>query len=362
MAERVRVGVAGGGLIAQAVHLPTLRALGDRFELVSVAEPSPSTREALAGRYGIAVHADWRALLEDELEAIVICSPHATHAEIALAALDAGLHVFVEKPLCISVEDADRICARREQTGMTVQVGYMKRYDTAFHDLIEQLPASAEELRLVDVVTYDPFMVRPPFVPADVVVGRDLDAGFLRAAEAAERDQVEAAIGRSDPASVKAFSYTYLACLVHDVNLVHGVLEQLGLELPAPAVESAHWADGRGASATYSLPGGARWRSVWLMLEGLERFEEVASFYFEDRIHRLRFDAPYLREQPTEHEIVSRVGGADLVRRRAKIGDHYRAGFEHFHACIRAGEETLTPPEQARLDLVALRDAFLAGT
>jgi predicted dehydrogenase len=361
MPDRLRIGVAGGGLIAQAVHLPTIRRLDDRFELVSLADPSATVREALAARYGAAVHADWRALLEDDLDAVVVCSPHATHAEITLAALDAGCHVLVEKPLCISVADADAICARRAETGLVVQVGYMKRYDTAFAALIEKLPASAKDLRLIDVVTFDPWMARPPFVPADIVVGRDIDPAVLRDGEESERSQVEAAIGRSDPASVKAFSYTYLACLVHDVNLVHGVLAHLGVDLPAPAVESAHWADGKAASASYELPGGVRWRSVWTLLEGLERFEELASFYFGDSIHRLRFPAPYLREHPTAYEVLGAAEGADVFSRRTRIGDSYLAALEHFHACIRDGAESQTPPEQARLDLIALRDAFLAG-
>lgn len=360
MGERLRVGVAGGGLIAQTVHLPTLRAMDDRFELVSLAEPSLTVREALAGRYGVDVHEDWRLLLEEDLDALIVCSPHSTHAEITLASLDAGCHVLVEKPLCISVEDADRICVRREETGLVVQVGYMKRYDSAFGELLGRLPANPDDLRLIDVITFDPSLARPPYTPPHLVVGKDLDADFLRAGEEAERDQVEAAVGRSDPASVRAFSYTYLACLVHDVNLVHGALERLGVPLPVPAVESAHWLDGKAASVSYELPGGARWRSVWMLLEGLERFEEVASFHFGDAIHRLRFPAPYLREHPASHEVLAGADGADAFARSARIGDPYRAAFEHFAACIHEGVEPRTPPEQARLDLVALRDAFLA--
>src|SRR6185437_8500843 len=58
----VRVGVVGGGLVAQAEHIPYLAALRDRFELVALAEPSRTVREALGARYGIAgLHADYRS-------------------------------------------------------------------------------------------------------------------------------------------------------------------------------------------------------------------------------------------------------------------------------------------------------------
>src|SRR5207244_4954115 len=107
----VRVGVVGGGLIAQAEHLPYLSSLSDRFSIAALAEPSLTVREALGARYGIgSLVADYRSLLDKAgLDAIVVCSPHGTHAEVVLAALDAGLHVFVEKPMCITVGGGDSI-------------------------------------------------------------------------------------------------------------------------------------------------------------------------------------------------------------------------------------------------------------
>ena len=104
---RVEVGVVGGGLVAQAEHIPYLTALRDRFALMALAEPSRMVREALGARYGIdGLHADHRSMLDSGgLDAVVVCSPAGTHAEIVLAALDAGVHVFVEKPMCITLRD-----------------------------------------------------------------------------------------------------------------------------------------------------------------------------------------------------------------------------------------------------------------
>jgi hypothetical protein len=363
MSVRVRVGVLGGGLIAQTIHLPTLLRLADRFELVAVADPSATVREALSGRHrGLRAHADWRELIASEgLDAVVVGTPNGTHAEIVLAALDAGLHVLVEKPLCIDVADADAICARRAETGLVVQVGYHKRFDAGFESLLAALPASAEQLRFVDVVTYDPWMARPPFAPADLVIGRDVPDELLRAGAQREREQVEAAVGVGDPAAVRAFADVFVGALVHDVNLVHGVLEQLGVGLPARPVSSGHWAGGKAANLAFRLGGGAGWQCAWLLLEGLEEFRETASFYFADEIHRLRFSSPYLREHATVHEVVGAADGSERLSRSARIHDAYRSELEHFHACIVDGVACRTPPEQARLDLAVLRDAFLAG-
>ncbi|MBS1881387.1 MAG: Gfo/Idh/MocA family oxidoreductase [Actinobacteria bacterium] len=359
--EPIRIGVVGGGMVGQTVHLPTLAGMPDRFALEAVADPSEKVREALAGRWGgLTAVAEWEQLIETPLDAVVVCSPHAYHAEVALAALDAGLHVFVEKPLCIDPADAEEIVRRRDATGLVVQVGYMKRFDPAFHAWLDALPDEIDGLRLIDVVMRDPWMARPPFIPLDFVYSDDVPEAVIRAGAERDRAQVEAATGAGDAASVKAFSYTYLACLIHDVNLVHAALEKLGAPGPLPAISSSHWADGKGATAAFRLPGGAVWNASWILLEGLESYREDLAIYFEDQIHRLSFDAPYLRERPTVHRVVDNRMGAEADCRTDFVSDSYRSQLEHFHDCIVEGVSCLSTPEQATADIVALRDAFLA--
>ena len=372
MNSPIRIGIVGGGMIVQTVHLPSVARLRDRFELIALADPSLTIREALSARYrGLKTHSDWRAMLTQErLDAIIVGTPNGTHAEIIVGALESDLHVLVEKPLCLSVKDAEAICTRSARVGRVVQVGYQKRYDAGYESLLDILPAARADLRFVDVLTYDPWMGRPPFAPSDLVVARDVPASILNEAAEREREQVEEAVGVGDPASVRVFSDLYAGALVHDVNLVHGVLGHLGATLPAQVVSSGHWSDGKeagywaagkGANIAFCLDNGVRWQTAWLLLEGLEAFSETASFYFGDEIHRLRFSAPYLREHATVHEIEGAAEKAEQSSRRARIQDAYLVQLEHFHACIVDGATCRTPPEQARLDLEALRAAFLAS-
>src|SRR5262249_4727575 len=115
----VRIGVVGGGLVAQAMHIPNLAARPDLFRLAALAEPSETGRAALGRRSGSAgLHAASRGLLEaGGLDAVLIASPAGTHAEVVLSTLAAGLHVFVEKPMCITLADADAIAAARDRAG-----------------------------------------------------------------------------------------------------------------------------------------------------------------------------------------------------------------------------------------------------
>ena len=96
VADRMRVGVVGCGLIAQVMHLPYLAELSDRFEIVALCDTRTDLAAACAERYGQPhVHAHWEDLLAEPLDAIVIATS-GDHAPIAIAAAQAGLHVLVE--------------------------------------------------------------------------------------------------------------------------------------------------------------------------------------------------------------------------------------------------------------------------
>jgi predicted dehydrogenase len=361
LSRALRTALVGGGLVAQAIHLPNLARLSDAFELVAIADVSPRVAEGLARRHPPArAYTEWARLLDDEqLDAVVVCSPHATHAEIVLAALDRGLHVLVEKPLCIAPDDAAAVCRRRDETGLVVQVGYMKRYDPAYDAFLGALPASADRLRFVDVVTYDPWMAREPFVPwSHMLHGDDVPAAVAEAGRRAEAEQVGRAVGRSDPAAVRAYSYTFLACLVHDVNLVHGALERLGLDGDAEPLAAADWADGEAASFTARLPGGAIWHCAWLLLRGLMDFRERAGLYFADAVHELQMPAPYWPAAKRVHRVTTARDGEHAVTVDEYAGDAYAAELRHFHACVVDGIACPTPPAQALRDIELLRDLY----
>ncbi len=356
--ERIRIGVVGGGLIAQAVHLPNLRRLDDRFELTALADPSPRVREQVGRRFGIpAAFATWEDLLaRAPLDAVAVCAPHAAHAAVILAALDAGLHVFVEKPLCVRVADADRIVAAQERSGSVVQVGYMKRYDPAYLRLLDALPGDAAGLRHIAAVTHDPDMARPPFFrPGEIVAADDVPVAVLTQLRRERDRQLAAEIGTTDPAALRAYDLTYLSALSHDLNLVHGILERLGEPLPAAVESSAWWAEGYAGQGTLRLSGGARAGVTWLWLDGIDEFREDVAVHFTDAVHALRFPAPYLG-WPTRYERRGR-GGAERV---VPVAEPYVEELAHFHACVVDGAVCRTPAAQARLDLQVLRAMFAA--
>jgi predicted dehydrogenase len=103
---RVRLGFIGAGWWATVNHMPILAERED-VELVAVARRDPALLEIVRERFGFQVAvADYRELLELDLDGVVVSSPHAAHHEHALAALRAGRHVLCEKPMTLDPAQA----------------------------------------------------------------------------------------------------------------------------------------------------------------------------------------------------------------------------------------------------------------
>lgn len=128
MSERVRVGIVGTGAISQVVHVPIFSERED-VELVAVADADKHKAEALSRRFKIPLVLDADALIErSDLDAVVICTPNQLHEEMAIAALGAGKHVFVERPLAITSAGAARVVKAAEKSGTVLIAGMPHRF------------------------------------------------------------------------------------------------------------------------------------------------------------------------------------------------------------------------------------------
>ncbi len=108
MAGKVKVGIIGSRFEAD-IHAAAFQIMPDEAEVVAVASPTPGNPEALAARYGIPrVFHDYRAMLaEPDIEMVTIAAPNALHARMTIDAASAGKHIVCEKPLCMTLEEAD---------------------------------------------------------------------------------------------------------------------------------------------------------------------------------------------------------------------------------------------------------------
>ncbi|HEU5140162.1 MAG TPA: Gfo/Idh/MocA family oxidoreductase [Bacillales bacterium] len=126
---RLKVGAIGGGSIS-GMHLQSYAANKDA-EIHAICDLNEDRAKERAQEYGAPkFYGDYHALLDDqEIDAVSICTWNYTHAEMAIAALRAGKHVLVEKPLSTTVEEAEKIANTVQETGKKLQVGFVRRYD-----------------------------------------------------------------------------------------------------------------------------------------------------------------------------------------------------------------------------------------
>jgi predicted dehydrogenase len=125
---RPRVALIGTGAISQVVHAPILAERED-VDLVAIADHDPHKAETIARRFGVPdVLSSEEALVREDLDAVVICTPNYLHEEMAIAALEAGKHVFLERPVAISSEGAARVVASAEKAGRCLVVGLPHRF------------------------------------------------------------------------------------------------------------------------------------------------------------------------------------------------------------------------------------------
>jgi len=133
-ARTLRVGLAGLGSMGRN-HL---RILGGRddIRLAAVADPVADALEAATAQTGAQGFAEPLAMIaEAELDAVVIAAPTTAHVPLALAAIERGTAVLVEKPLAATVDEAIRIVAAARATGVPVQVGHVERFNPAVLEL-----------------------------------------------------------------------------------------------------------------------------------------------------------------------------------------------------------------------------------
>lgn len=127
----LRIGMIGVGGIAQDRHIPTLLALGEKVKLTAVCDVNQERALEVAANFHIPhAFSDYNALFL-EVDAVVICTPNKFHAEIAVAALEAGVHVLCEKPMAMTVTECEAMLDASKKSGKLLSVAYHYRHTEA---------------------------------------------------------------------------------------------------------------------------------------------------------------------------------------------------------------------------------------
>jgi myo-inositol 2-dehydrogenase/D-chiro-inositol 1-dehydrogenase len=143
--EKLKLGIIGCGWATANLHLPALRRIPG-YAVVALVDRDLQRAQELGGRFNIrrCFSEASEVIAGADVDAVAICVPPADHADLAIAAIHAGKHVFIEKPMTLSIEQADRVVECAAAADRKVLVGFNLRW----HRLILQAKAMLDEGRL----------------------------------------------------------------------------------------------------------------------------------------------------------------------------------------------------------------------
>lgn len=139
----LNIGILGAGGIAALSHLPEIAAV-DGLRVTHICGRRESRLRLLCARFDVPRYSTtWAELLaDDDLDAVIVALPHPLHAEAGLAVLERGMHLFMQKPLCTTLDEANRLAAASEARPR--QVVYCRpSFDAAVYEMRRQLAADA---------------------------------------------------------------------------------------------------------------------------------------------------------------------------------------------------------------------------
>lgn len=136
--DKVRYAVVGGGQISQQAFMPGI-ARTDNSELGALVTGDPVKADELAGKYKIKAwsYDEYEALLRSgEIDAVYVATPNAHHTPYVIAALEAGIHVLLEKPVAASLDDAEQIMAVQKRSAAKLMVAYRLHHEPGMVEMV----------------------------------------------------------------------------------------------------------------------------------------------------------------------------------------------------------------------------------
>jgi len=350
---KVKLGYVGCGFMAQKVHLPNFASISD-CELVALAELRPKLGEKVQRRFDIPrLYGDHRELAQDqEVEAVGVSAAFGAQSQIAQDLLAAGKQVFMEKPMAVSVEQAEAMLGAGRQGGGRLMVAYMKRYD-AGNELVKQAVDEFHRSGELGRVTF----ARNHGFCGDWVAGLDTPM------EVTDEPMPPSPMPLPSwlPEQWGGSYLGYLQQWTHNINLLRWFLDA-GENVRVKAVDLDD--DGMTGIVIFDMAG------VRAVVEsgGLShyRWDEHTQVYFQHGWVHTWAPPLLLKNQPAEVEIYRAGDKQEFTRKvpRPAWTWAFRREAEHFIRCVQTGEPFRSSGEDTLTDVRLYEEvyrAFLAG-
>ena len=347
--DRVRLAYVGCGFMAQKVHLHNLSSM-DSCDVVALVEVRSGLGQQVQALFDIPKLYDHHLAMaeDDDIDAFVVSAAFAVQGDIARDLLQTGKPVFMEKPMAVSVAQAEAIVDAARTPGARLMVGYMKRYD-AGNELVKETVDQFRQTGELGDLTF----VRAHGFCGDWICG--LDTPMIRSDEPVP--QVEATMPEWLPEEFYRPYLGYLQQYAHNVNLLRFFLSaEDRIRICTVDLDD----DGYTGIVSFDLDG------VRAVLESgrlrYHRWDEHTQVYFEDGW--VQTWAPPLLHKNLPAEVEIYRGGDTHSTTRPLPEDRwswaYRRELEHFVDGVRTGEPFLSSGEDTLVDVRVFEEIYQA--
>ncbi len=338
--KQLNIGFVGCGFMGQIAHMANFAA-DPRCRIVALADLRPKLAEMVARKYSIPrVYQNHERLLEDpEVEAVVEITQDDCHAPIAIDAMNAGKHVYTEKPLTTNLRDAQTVVRTAKRKGVKLMVSYMKRYDPG-----------------VEIAKNEIAKVLSDGSLGAVTLARSHGFGgnwICNVGKPITTDEPGPAVKRVNPSwlpehLVKDYR-TYLNVYCHNINLIRYLIGD-----PEKARFCSYHPGAKVLLMEYKdFP--AIVDTGWL---SAHFWDECTEVYLRDGRFRILTPPPLLKNVPAEVEIY-RGGSLQTYTRPAAPWDwSFRRCAEHFVDCVLNDKPPVSSGEDSMVDIKIVEEAF----
>ncbi|OOG87552.1 dehydrogenase [Pseudomonas sp. A25(2017)] len=317
--KTLRLGLIGAGRMGSFHGLTAARYIPGAC-LAAIADPTPGQAARLAAELDVQkVYTDPQQLLDDpDIDAVLIAAPARSHAELVISAARAGKGVFCEKPMAITLDEADRAIAAAADARVTLQVGFNRRFARSFRTAhLDVVAGRIGTPQLLRSLTRDPALNNPAASPQWVIFLETLIHDF---------DTLRYLNPGAEAVEVFVMADALIAPAYKDKGFLDTAVVTIRFDNGAIATAEANFQAVYGYDVRGEVFGSA----------GMLTMGNVN-------------DSDLLRYLANGVQADTQRLDTDLLR------DAYVAELNHFVSCVRSGEKPLASGEDARAALAIAR-------
>ncbi|OJJ65394.1 hypothetical protein ASPSYDRAFT_40205 [Aspergillus sydowii CBS 593.65] len=357
----IKVGIIGCGMVTQVVHVPSLNSLSHLFQVTYLCDVSEEAIKHSQLKVAGSLRPKTTRSVEElcnapEVELVLIATNHAFHASDAELALQANKYVFIEKPIALTLQDADRIIAADKAAGgARVFIGYMRRYAAAFIDAVKEVGSIGQirYARVRDIIGPNSvFVAQSGTYPRTFNDYREADSEALRVKTLDDMEQaLQAELGITVTKET-AMMWEMLSILgSHDLSAMREIMGMpngvVGFS-PCATVGSPFW------SAIF------QYQNFVVAYESgvdqIPRFDASIEIFGDAKAVKVCIDSPFIKGLPTTMVVKETLpdGSYRESTTRRTYEDPFMLELKEVYQWVAEAKIPKTTPSDARQDLEIL--------